>query len=193
MHVSITMLLWIVGMLMLNACGNDGQKNHSLQIYIFDRQAISVFDNTYDSMWNVMQEVPLSASVYTITENLIVDYAWNIQTLHVINEWAENDQEPPELFMVNDGVFLVVFDDRRISAGRIMRVGSAQMVKYPVMAIRSDTYQNPLPGSRYNALWSFSFHPISTIAYEQQAEFPAHDPAMTQPIHDYLEAIGKLK
>lgn len=179
-------------LLLLIACGEKNvTMSKDFKIYVFDPRNISHIDETRESIWEMLQTVPLTTSLYTITEDLLLEYDWENQTLSFTNEWAAKGEDPP-LFM-RDAIFLVVFDDQRLFGGRMVSGRSPQPFDYPAFVMRPASDKNPPPGLSYNRVLVYSFHPKATAGYPSQSIFPAYDPAMAEPVRDYLESIGKLK
>jgi len=161
-----------------------------LNIHIFDGKTIGGLGPNQESSWHVLQNVPLSTSDYTITEDILLAYEWETQTITIPNEWGETSFDAPIFMWGGDGAFLVTFNGQRLFGGTILSAGSPRRFEFPAMALSLPSIKND-PVSQGKLI--YSFHPTSSVLYEPQSTFLADDPAIGEMVRQHLAAIGKLK
>jgi hypothetical protein len=161
-----------------------------LTIHIFDIIAIDGIGETEDATWSVLKQVPLNSSVYTITEDMLLEYDWEHQTIAIPNQWGEDSLDAPGFMWSGEGAFLVSFNGQRLFGGRIVQSGSPRRFDFPAMALTITSVMNA-PESEGKLI--YSFHPKSSVRYEPQSNFLADDPSIGDAVRQHLAQIGKLK
>ncbi|ABX06195.1 MAG TPA: hypothetical protein DEF47_18405 [Herpetosiphon sp.] len=159
-------------------------------IYIFDQDAVPGLGSSAETAWPILQAVPLAQSAFTVTEDLLLSYHWQTQTITFTNPWGQTDRDAPGYMWNGGGSFVVIYNGQRLFGGKVVAAISPRRFDYPAMALSNDyiLMENPeLQGKLV-----YSFHPKSAVMYPPQSQFLAADPTITEAVKQHLREIGKL-
>ena len=170
-----------------------GSMNKDLHIYIFDTATTGTLGDTRESVWAVLQAIPLETSDYTITEELITSYDWDTQTFTIINEWGERGESARGLMWGGSAAFLVTFDGQRLFGGRIMQAISPRRFNYPAMMLMPDLNVSS-SNKPFSGPLTYSFFETSSVkSISNTPHFLADDPAIGEQVRQHLADLGKLQ
>ena len=159
-------------------------------VYIFDQEAVPGLGPTAETTWQILQAVPLEQSAFIVTEDILLSYHWQTQTITFTNPWGQTNFDAPSYMRDGLGAFVVVYQGQRLFGGKIVFAGSPRRFDYPAMALSKDfiLMENPeLQGKLV-----YSFHPRSAVMYPPQSQFLAADPAIAEAVKEHLRQLGKL-
>lgn len=185
-------LRWCWLLVLVFGCTSNQAPSTTQQfaVYIFDQTAVQGLGSTAETAWPILQAVPLDQSVFTVTEDLLLSYHWQTQTITFTNPWGQTDRDAPGYMWNGGGSFVVIYNGQRLFGGKIVAAISPRRFDYPAMALSNDyiLMENPeLQGKLV-----YSFHPKSAVMYPPQSQFLATDPAITEAVKQHFRQLGKL-
>jgi len=159
-------------------------------VYIFDQEAVPGLGPTAETAWQILQAVPLAQSAFTVTEDLLLSYHWQTQTITFTNPWGQTSMDAPGYMWGGDGAFVVVYQGQRLFGGKVVSAISPRRFDYPAMALPTDFILMENPDLQGKLV--YSFHPRSAVMYPSQSQFLADDPAIAEAVKQHLRELGKL-